>query len=647
MADALSRKPLVQAISAVHHSSFEDMVDQYATDTDFADIFTRIRDGETVAGYSIREGYLMRKTMLCVTQPLREKVMTECHCPPYTGHRGIATTMKGKVKFDRHKAQGLLQPLPIPTRPWERVAMDFIFDLPRTQSDHDGIWTIIDQFSKHAHFIPVKKTVKPDHLARLFVAQIFRLHGMLETIVFDRDPRFTSLFWKAIWENIGTRLQFSSSFHPQTDGQSEIANSVVLDSLKSYISDQKTQWERYLPLVEFAYNTIHSSTGKAPFEVVEGAMKITERINDVSFRLRMPDTWKIHNAFHMSLLKPFKGDVPDYGEPDEQPEVEENEEILVPEQILAHKDTKTKGDVFKDIVGSAYYVAPEVLRRSYGPEADVWSAGVILYILLSGVPPFWADTEQGIFDAILKGHIDYTSDPWPSISQGALDLVKKMLKQDPRERLTAQQVLSHPWIKVDGEASDKPIDGAVLGRMKQFRAMNKLKKLALKVIAESMSEEEIIGLKQMFKSMDTDNSGTITFEELKIGLAKQGSNLAEHEVHQLMDAADVDGNGTIDYLEFISATMQMSKMEKGDHLFSAFQYFDKDGSGYITMEELEEALTKHGMGDPQAIKEIIAEVDTDHDGRINYEEFVAMMCKGSPDAGRRDKVVVGAPHPSH
>ncbi|KAH7289952.1 hypothetical protein KP509_30G025300 [Ceratopteris richardii] len=194
------------------------------------------------------------------------------------------------------------------------------------------------------------------------------------------------------------------------------------------------------------------------------------------------------------------------------------------------------GDVFKDIVGSAYYVAPEVLRRHYGPEADIWSAGVILFILLSGVPPFWAETEQGIFDAILKGQIDYSSDPWPSISHGALDLVKKMLTQDPKERLTAAQVLSHPWIRVDGEASDKPIDNAVLGRMKQFRAMNKLKKLALKVIAESLSEEEIMGLKQMFRSMDTDNSGTITFEELKIGLAKQGSKLAEHEVRQLMDA---------------------------------------------------------------------------------------------------------------
>ncbi|KAH7445604.1 hypothetical protein KP509_01G017600 [Ceratopteris richardii] len=304
------------------------------------------------------------------------------------------------------------------------------------------------------------------------------------------------------------------------------------------------------------------------------------------------------------------------------------------------------GDVFKDIVGSAYYVAPEVLRRHYGPEADIWSAGVILYILLSGVPPFWADTEQGIFDAILKGKIDFHEDPWPSISAGAVDLVKKMLRHDPKERLTAAEVLSHPWIRIDGEASDKPLDNAVLGRMKQFRAMNKLKKLALKVIAESLSEEEIMGLKQMFKSMDTDNSGSITFEELKIGLAKQGSKLAEHEVRQLMDAADVDGNGTIDYMEFITATVHMNKMEREDKLFTAFQYFDKDNSGYITVQELEEALNKHNMGDPETIKDIIAEVDTDHDGNINYEEFVAMMKKNTPDTNANrhtEKAIVGPP----
>eukprot|EP00252_Welwitschia_mirabilis_P011561 TRINITY_DN2584_c0_g1_i1.p1 TRINITY_DN2584_c0_g1~~TRINITY_DN2584_c0_g1_i1.p1 ORF type:complete len:531 (-),score=115.98 TRINITY_DN2584_c0_g1_i1:306-1898(-) len=300
------------------------------------------------------------------------------------------------------------------------------------------------------------------------------------------------------------------------------------------------------------------------------------------------------------------------------------------------------GEIFRDIVGSAYYVAPEVLRRNYGSEVDIWSAGVILYILLSGVPPFWAETEAGIFEAILDGYIDFESDPWPSISSAAKDLISRMLKQNPKERLTAAEVLNHPWMKVDGEAPDKPLDSAVLVRMKQFRAANKLKKVALKVIAQNLSEDEIMGLKEMFRCIDADNNGRVTFEELKNGLARLGSKLSESEARQLMDAADVDGNGTIDYHEFISATMHMNRMDKEDHLFKAFQYFDKDGSGYITKEELEQALQSYGLADQQTIKEIIEEVDADKDGRINYDEFVAMMRKGNHE-NRRHNIIVGAP----
>ncbi|CAN7119149.1 unnamed protein product [Brassica rapa subsp. narinosa] len=289
------------------------------------------------------------------------------------------------------------------------------------------------------------------------------------------------------------------------------------------------------------------------------------------------------------------------------------------------------GDKFKDLVGSAYYVAPEVLKRNYGPEADIWSAGVILFILISGVPPFWGENETGIFDAILKGELDFSADPWPTVSAGAKDLVKKMLKYDPKDRLTASEVLNHPWIKEDGEASDKPLDNAVLSRMKQFRAMNKLKKMALNVIAENLSEEEIIGLKEMFKALDTDKNGIVTLEELRTGLPKLGNKISEAEIKQLMEAADMDGDGSIDYLEFISATMHMNRIEREDHLYTAFQYFDKDNSGYITMEELEQAMKKYNMGDDKSIKEIIAEVDTDRDGKINYEEFVAMMKKGNPE----------------
>ncbi|XP_060966039.1 calcium-dependent protein kinase 20-like isoform X1 [Cannabis sativa] len=113
-------------------------------------------------------------------------------------------------------------------------------------------------------------------------------------------------------------------------------------------------------------------------------------------------------------------------------------------------------------VGSPYYVVPEVLRKHYGPECDVWSAGVIIYILHSGVPPFWDELEQGIFEQVLRGELDFISEPWPSISESAKDLVRRMLVRDPKKRLTAHEVLSHPWVQVGGVAPDKPLDSAVL-----------------------------------------------------------------------------------------------------------------------------------------------------------------------------------------
>ena len=112
-------------------------------------------------------------------------------------------------------------------------------------------------------------------MAKLFLHHTFKYHGMPTSIISDRDLRMTSLFWRGLFDNMGTTLKFSSAYHPQTDGQSEEANSTVLDLLKCYVSDHKTQWEKYLPLVEYAYNnTVHTSTGKAPFEIVEGGKKV-------------------------------------------------------------------------------------------------------------------------------------------------------------------------------------------------------------------------------------------------------------------------------------------------------------------------------------------------------------------------------------
>lgn len=183
-------------------------------------------------------------------------------------------------------------------------------------------------------------------------------------------------------------------------------------------------------------------------------------------------------------------------------------------------------------------------------------------------------------------------------------------------------------------APDKPLDSAVISRLKQFSAMNKVKKMALRVIAERLSEEEIGGLKELFKMIDTDNSGTITFEELKVGLKKVGSELMESDIRALMDAADIDNSGTIDYGEFLAATLHMNKMEREENLIAAFKYFDKDGSGYITIDELQQACQELGLGDGH-LDETIKEIDLDNDGRIDFGEFTAMMKKGDGGVGGR------------
>uniref|UniRef100_A0A7S2QUP0 Calcium-dependent protein kinase n=1 Tax=Chlamydomonas chlamydogama TaxID=225041 RepID=A0A7S2QUP0_9CHLO len=283
-----------------------------------------------------------------------------------------------------------------------------------------------------------------------------------------------------------------------------------------------------------------------------------------------------------------------------------------------------EGQVFTDIVGSAYYVAPEVLRRAYGKEADIWSCGVILYILLCGYPPFHGDNEKKIFEAVISKAIDFTTDPWPKISEPAKDCVRRMLVRDPKRRATAQQILQHDWMRENGVATDNELEMEVLTRMKRFSAMNRLKKEALKIIATSLPMDEISGMKEIFKDMDKDKSGSITVEEFAQALRRKGNSLPEQEVQRLIAEADMDGSGTIDYEEFLAATINHSKLQREEHLKAAFEHFDIDKDGHITHAELMESLKKLGITD-EGIQDIIKEVDKDNSGTIEYNEFCAMM----------------------
>ncbi|KAH6776813.1 calcium-dependent protein kinase 13 [Perilla frutescens var. hirtella] len=288
------------------------------------------------------------------------------------------------------------------------------------------------------------------------------------------------------------------------------------------------------------------------------------------------------------------------------------------------------GERFSEIVGSPYYMAPEVLRRNYGPEIDIWSAGVILYIMLCGVPPFWAESEQGVAQAIIRGKIDFEREPWPSISESAKSLVRQMLEPDPKLRLTAKQVLEHTWLQNAKKAPNVPLGDVVKSRLKQFALMNRFKRKALRVIADFLSNEEVEGIKEIFARIDTDNDGIVSTEELKVGLKNSNSQMAETEIQMLIEAVDANGKGKLDYGEFLAISLHLQKMANDEHLHKAFSYFDKDGNGYIEPGELRDALMEDGEDDSTDVaNDIFQEVDTDKDGLISYDEFVAMMKTGT------------------
>lgn len=159
----------------------------------------------------------------------------------------------------------------VPKWKWDRVTMDFVTGLPFTPRKKDAVWVVIDKLTKSAHFIPVRMDYSLDKLAELYISEIVRLHGVPLSIISDRDPRFTSRFWKKLQEALGTKLSFSTAFHPQTDGQSERVIQVLEDMLRCCVLEFQGSWEKYLPLVEFAYNNSYQSSLKmTPYEALYG-----------------------------------------------------------------------------------------------------------------------------------------------------------------------------------------------------------------------------------------------------------------------------------------------------------------------------------------------------------------------------------------
>ena len=176
-----------------------------------------------------------------------------------------------QVKAEHLRPGGEFQGLPIPEWKWDRITMDFVAGLPRTSRGFDSIWVIVDRLTKSAHFLPVQSSFSAERLARIYIREVVRLHGVPVSIISDRGSQFTSSFWRTFQDELGTRVDLSTAFHPQIDGQSERTIQVLEDMLRACVLEFGGQWDQFLPLAEFAYNnSYHSSIQMAPFEALYG-----------------------------------------------------------------------------------------------------------------------------------------------------------------------------------------------------------------------------------------------------------------------------------------------------------------------------------------------------------------------------------------
>ena len=281
-------------------------------------------------------------------------------------------------------------------------------------------------------------------------------------------------------------------------------------------------------------------------------------------------------------------------------------------------------DRLKTKVGTAYYVSPEILNGNYTHLCDIWSAGVILYILLSGDPPFNGPNDNAIYNKVAQMKFSFPENKWKNVSKEAKDLISHMLVPE-KERYTASQVLEHCWFK---NAKDIPLSDIEFNNQNLFMNFVKgsfIKKMGLMFIASRLDENEINNLKNVFSAFDTGKDGQISFEELKKGLMDMKSNkMTEEDIKKLFEALDVDQNGKIDYTEFIAATMDEANYYKHERLLEAFESFDKDGSGQISKGELLQTLKAEKCQEKE-IEKFIKVVDKDGNGKISKEEFMALM----------------------
>lgn len=301
--------------------------------------------------------------------------------------------------------------------------------------------------------------------------------------------------------------------------------------------------------------------------------------------------------------------------------------------------TGFKDEQMTKAVGSMTYAAPEVIasqdRKAYSEACDLWSIGVLTYVMLCGKPPFWGTREQH-YRAAKNERYPLKDDPWDKMNPDAIDFVKRLLKADPNKRLPITECSQHNWIKNQATLSDSSsVSVGVMNNLKNFTNQTTFTKLCITAVARQLDHKHLKDIHQVFKELDADGNGVLSVDEVRAGIRKIGGDSADVEcVEQMFKKMDMDGSKSIDYTEFCAAAMGEKAVSQDEMLWAAFKTFDVDNTGTISVDNLKTLLDNADVQNewsPEVCREvgqdIVTKYDSDGDGNISFADFQKMMEK--------------------
>ena len=291
----------------------------------------------------------------------------------------------------------------------------------------------------------------------------------------------------------------------------------------------------------------------------------------------------------------------------------------------------SKNKKMSTIKGTPYYIAPEVIKEVYDEKCDIWSLGVILYVLLCGYPPFNGDSDVEIIQNVQRGKFVFPEEEWDVISPECKDLIKKMLTYEPAKRIGAKEVLLHPWFSHYEEKikQDKKVAKSAFENMKRFKRNKKFEHATIGfIINQLVSKEDRADLLKQFLAWDKNKDGVLNKQEIIESYRNVYGTIDPDIVENIIKSIDLDGNGVIDYHEFLNCTMNREKILSKKNLQYAFNAFDKDGNGSISIEEIMSIFRKTSNNvDKKVFEKMMKDADSNGDGSIEFEEFNSIMEK--------------------